>query len=157
MAEKRTAWTVPGPVADDAYKGTAAANPVLVLSPDAAPVRAPYYGTTRTTGHPEEPAAHPGGGAAAEQDAEAVRDTRSPAQIEADLTATRSRLSDTLDELQERLSPRTLARQTGRKVKGGFVDPDSGRVRRSRAALAAGAAGAVVAALAAARALRHRS
>lgn len=153
MADKRTAWTVPGPVADDAYKGTAAANPVLVLSPDAPPVRAPYYGAPGKAGHPEDRPASESG----EQDAEAVRDTRSPAQIEADLTATRTRLSGTLDELQERLSPRTLARQTGRKVKGGFVDPDSGRVRRSRAALAAGAAGAVVAALAAARALRHRS
>ena len=134
MAEKKSAWTVPGAVTDDAYKGTAAANPVLVLRDENAVRR---------------PGAGPNG--------EGERDTRSPAQIEADLDATRIRLSGTLDELQERLSPRTLARQAGRGVKGGFVDPDSGRVRPNRAALVAGAAAGVVAMLAAVRALRHRS
>ncbi|HEV2638409.1 MAG TPA: DUF3618 domain-containing protein [Actinocrinis sp.] len=141
MSEKKSAWTVPGPVADDAYKGTAAANPVLVLGADApAPVRAPYHD-----------------GADQRPDGEADRDTRSPAQIEADLGATRARLAGTLDELQERLSPRTLARQAGRGIKGGFVEPGSGRVRRTRAVLAAGAAAGAVAVLAAVRTSRHRS
>lgn len=139
MAEKKSAWTVPGAVADDAYKGTAAANPVLVLGADPQPpVRAP---------HPGEPG----------PDGEGARDTRSPARIEADLDATRARLAETLDELQERLSPRTLARQTGRRVKGGFVDPGTGRVRRTRAALAAGVAAGAAGVLAAVRTSRHRS
>jgi hypothetical protein len=141
VAEKKSAWTVPGPVGDDAYKGTAAANPVLVLGAGPqAPVRNPLHGDARR---------QPGG--------EDARDGRTPAQIEADLDATRARLSDTLDELQERLSPRTLARQAGRGVKAGFVDPGSGRVRPRRAVLAAGAAAGAVAVLAVVRASRHRS
>jgi Protein of unknown function (DUF3618) len=135
VAEKKSAWTVPGAVSDDSYKGTAAANPVLVLGGE----------TATESGHRGEP-----GG-------EGERDTRSPAQIEADLDATRARLSGTLDELQERLNPRTLARQAGRGVKGGFVDPGSGRVRPTRAALVAGALAGAVAMLAAVRALRRRS
>ena len=154
MAEKKSAWTVPGPIADDAYKGTAAANPVLVLSPDApVPVRAPYYSAPQPARHPAD---RPGSAQGTQPGADGVRDTRSAAQIEADLDATRTRLSDTLDELQERLSPRTLARQTGRRIKGGFVDPDSGRVRPARAALVAGVVGGAVAVLAGARALRRR-
>jgi Protein of unknown function (DUF3618) len=144
VAEKKSALTVPGAVADDSYKGTAAANPVLVLSRDAAPIRPPYY-------------SEPQYNAPSAGSEETVRDTRSPAQIEADLDTTRARLSGTLDELQERLSPRTLVRQAGRKVRAGFAGPDGGRVRPRRAALAVGASVAGVAALAAARALRHRS
>ena len=161
MAEKKNAWTVPGAMGDDAYKGTAAANPVLVIGA-AAPARPrdPYYGAL--TGGPSSH--RPGrigpgenGGGADGSGGESVRDTRSPAQIEADLEATRARLADTLDELQQRLSPRTLVRQAGRRVKAGFVDPDSGRVRPRRAVLVAGAAGGVAALLAAGRTLRHRS
>lgn len=137
MADKKSAWTVPGAVSDDSYKGTAAANPVLVLGE-----------TATEAGHRGRPGGEPG---------EGERDTRSPAQIEADLDATRARLSVTLDELQERLNPRTLARQAGRGVKGGFVDPDSGRVRPNRAALVAGVVAGAVAMLVAVRALRHRS
>ena len=144
MAERKNTWTVPGAVVDDAYKGTAAVNPVLVLGSTTAPVRNPYPGYEAG---PD--GSRPGG--------EGARDTRSPAQIEADLDATRARLSGTLDELQERLSPRTLARQAGRGVKAGFVDPGSGRVRPRRAALAAAAAGCAAAMLVAGRTLRHRS
>ena len=158
MGEKKTTLTVPGAVADDAYKGTAAANPVLVLGAEPpVPVRDPYYAPPEPERGRDGHAAPRPGGEGSQPGGEAPRDTRSPAQIEADLDATRARLSDTLDELQERLSPRTLARQAGRGVKAGFVDPDSGRVRPRRAALVAGAAGGAAAALAAVRTLRHRS
>ena len=153
MAEKKSAWTVPGAVPDDAYKGTAASNPVLVLGAETEPPRDPYYAQHGQSGGTVAAADRPGG----QPGGEGARDTRSPAQIEADLDRTRARLSGTLDELQERLSPRTLARQAGRGVKAGFVDPDSGRVRPKRAALVAGAAAGVAAMLAAVRALRHRS
>jgi hypothetical protein len=159
MVDKKTGWTVPGAVVDEAYKGTAAANPVLLLGPDGAPVpvRAPYHSLPGGVDLLERPDGAHAGGPGAKPGSETVRDTRSPAQIEADLDATRTRLTGTLDELQERLSPRTLVRQAGRGIKAGFVDPGIGRARPGPVALAAGAAAAGVSLLAGARALRHRS
>jgi uncharacterized protein DUF3618 len=127
-ARGATNWTVPGAIdQDEARKGTAASDPVLVLTAD-------------------------GDAAAA-----AVRDERSPAEIEAEIDRTREHLSATLDELSERLSPRNIARAGGRGLKAQFVDPDSGAMRTRRVATVAGGVGAAVAALLALRGLRRRS
>ncbi|HET9168773.1 MAG TPA: DUF3618 domain-containing protein [Actinospica sp.] len=142
MSRKKPGWTEPGTVVDrtanddalEARKGTAAANPVLSLAPA-----------------PPAPAA--GRQAAAESNGHAP-DHRSPAEIEADITATRDRLAGTLDELSERLSPRGVLRQANAGVRGAFTAED-GSVRKDRAALAAGALAAVLGALVAARKLRR--
>jgi hypothetical protein len=127
MSAKKAAWTAPGsiePPTDDsaeARKGTAAAHPVLSLS------LAPAAGARRngSSGHEGQP------------------DTRTPAQIEADIAQTRVRLAGTLDELSERLSPRAAVRRANSSVRGAFTTPD-GSVRKDRSAMAAGALAAVV-------------
>lgn len=82
------------------------------------------------------------------------RDNRSPAEIEAELDRTRAHLSDTLDELADRLSPRTLARRWGQGARAQVVDTRTGRVRRDRAIVMV-SAGALVAAVVALLATRH--
>lgn len=78
-----------------------------------------------------------------------AKDTRSPTEIEADLDRTRARLSATLDELSDRLTPRELARSGGQAVKAQFVVPETGQLRRAPVAALIGgfslAAGAVFA------------
>ena len=86
-----------------------------------------------------------------------AKDSRSPAQIEADLDRTRARLSATLDELSERLTPQDLARRGGRLIKAQFVEPETGRIRRAPVAAAIGGLGATVGALIAVWKLRTRS
>jgi hypothetical protein len=136
-------WTAPGPLdqsspeAADARKGTAAANPVLSLSPDRRP--APRRASGATSG---------------EHDAEHAPDTRSAAEIEADIEQTRDRLAGTLDELTERLSPRTALRKANTAARGAFVTPE-GSVRKDRAAVVLGTLAAVVAGAVALR-KRHR-
>jgi hypothetical protein len=133
-------WTVPGPIdQEEASKGTAAAHPVLVLTPEG------NVAGVRLDG----PGADAGGAGAA-------RDTRSPAEIEAEIDRTREHLAATLDELSERLSPRSLARTGGRTVKAQFVDAETGRPRTARVAALAGGVGAVVGGLLALRGLRKR-
>lgn len=140
MPEKKDDWTRPGAIdAEEARKGTAAADPVLVVSANG-------------DGAVAKAAADP----AAEADAAPVRDTRSPAEIEADLDRTREHLSETLDELSERLSPRDLARRGGRRVKARFVDEQTGRPRLGPAATALGAVGGALAALVVLRRVRNR-
>ena len=141
MSAKKSAWTAPGPIEQnaEARKGTAAAHPVLSLSPERpAPRRA---------GH----AAAPGG---AEGTAEQAPDTRSPAEIEADIEQTRDRLAGTLDELTDRLSPRTALRKANSTMRGAFVTPE-GSVRKDRAAVVLGAFASVVAGMVALRRRRH--
>lgn len=144
-AAKRGGFTAPGPIDEvEARKGTAATDPVLVLTPDGnvAGVRidGPGAGAVTTEADGVVP----------------VRDTRSPAEIEADIDRTREHLAATLDELSERLSPRSLARTGGRQVKAQFVDPETGRPRTVRLAVLAGGVGAVVGGLLALRGLRGR-
>lgn len=138
-------WTVPGRIdQDEARKGTAASDPVLVLTPDGnvAGVRldGPGAGTVATEADGAVP----------------IRDTRSPAEIEAEIDRTREHLAATLDELSERLSPRSLARTGGRQIKAQFVDAETGRPRTARMAALAGGAGAVIGGLLALRSLRDR-
>ena len=153
MPEKNSGWTRPGEinVRDEARKGTAAADPVVVVTPDG-----DVAGVRLDGGRIAVPDAGAGAGAKTVE-AEEPRDTRSPAEIEADLERTRERLTGTLDELSERLSPRDLARRGGRRVKAQFVDERSGRVRRDRAASVLGGLGGAVGALVLLRKVRGRS
>ena len=140
MSAKKTAWTAPGSIdgapreAIESRKGTAATNPVLSLAPDT--------GARRGSGNGDSNGSTP-------------PDTRSPAEIEADIEFTRDRLVGTLDELTERLSPRAALRRADASVRGAFVAPD-GAVRRDRAAMVGGALAAVVGGFVALRLLRHR-
>ena len=133
MSRKKPGWTEPGAVIDreaqraaEARKGTAAANPVLSLAP------APQQPVARRHG------ASGGSPVSAKDGSGDGKDTRSPAEIEADIERTRQRLADTLDELSERLSPRAVLRRGDSVVRGAFVAED-GSVRKDRAALAVGA------------------
>jgi hypothetical protein len=144
MPEKKSGWTKPGAIdVEEARKGTAAANPVLVVAPDG-----------NLAGAPAEDGRGP---RQAEADAVEPRDARSPAEIEADLDRTREHLSETLDELSERLSPRELARRGGRRAKAQFVDEQTGKLRRTRVAAALGGLGTAIGALTALRKVRRRS
>lgn len=135
MSAKKHAWTGPGAINDadpaEARKGTAAANPVLSLSPQSqASLRAAE-----------------GNGSNA--------DHRSPAQIEAEIEHTRDRLAVTLDELTERLTPRAMMRRTNARARGAFVTPQGG-VRKDRAAIMAGTLVSLASCLVALRMLRRR-
>ena len=140
MSRRKPDWTEPGaaldrPAIDDALeasKGTAAEHPVLSLAPEPAARRAaPLEGEVR-----------------------AAPDHRAPAEIEADIAATRDRLAGTLDELSERLSPRGVLRQANTRARGVFLAED-GSVRKDRAALAAGSLLAVLGGFVAARRIRR--
>jgi hypothetical protein len=142
MSEKKPAWTKPGPVdGGEAVKGTAAVNPVLVVGPDRSAA---------------ERAAGDGHAPAQTEAAEEPRDTRSPDQIEAQIDRTLEHLSQTLDELNERLTARELARRSGRTVKAQFTDEQTGQPRPERIAGAVAALGMAVGALVGLRKLRHR-
>lgn len=133
MSAKKHAWTGPGTIEDgdpaESRKGTAAANPVLSLSPQSQ--------------------------ASMQREEADSADHRSPAQIEADIEHTRDRLAVTLDELTERLTPRALMRRTNAKARGAFVTPQ-GSVRKDRAAIVAGSLVSVLSGVVALRMLRRR-
>ena len=141
MSAKKPAWTAPGPIDQAAHdpaearKGTAAENPVLSLAP------APAAGTRRNGSAGDDGSGH-------------AADTRSPAQIEAEIEQTRDRLAGTLDELSERLSPRAALRRADSAVRETFASPD-GAVRKDRAAMAAGALLAAVGGCVALLRVRH--
>jgi hypothetical protein len=142
LNRRKPGWTEPGTIVDrpaiddaqEASKGTAAAHPVLSLAPAPKAAPRPVVLSGEIDGH--------------------APDTRSTAQIEADIAATRDRLAGTLDELSERLSPRGVLRQANSSVRGAFLTED-GSVRKDRAAMAAGALAAVLGGLVAARRLRR--
>lgn len=79
-------------------------------------------------------------------------DPRTPAQIEADLIATRERLAGRIDDLQRYVAPRAVAARGLGKVKRIYVD-EYGGIRPERVV----ATVAVVAVLIGLRALRRRS
>lgn len=63
---------------------------------------------------------------------------RSAADIEAEIEATRSRLVDTIDTLQEQVKPQNIAKRGINKVKGFYIKEDGGvRVERVAATGAA--------------------
>ena len=63
---------------------------------------------------------------------------RPPAEIEADLVATRERLVGTIAELEDRVKPANVADRTKRKVQAFYTD-DANNVRWDRVAMTAGA------------------
>jgi Protein of unknown function (DUF3618) len=69
---------------------------------------------------------------------------RPPAEIEADLVATRERLVGTIAELEDRVKPANVAERGKRKVQAFYTD-DANNVRWDRVAMTAGAvvAGAI--------------
>ena len=146
MAEKKDNWTHPGVVdveKDEGRKGTAAANPILVVTPHGEVAGSQVEGSTN--GH---------------RDSEVrieVKDTRSPAEIEADLDRTREHLSETLDELSERLSPRDLLRRGGLRVKYQFVSERTGELRKQRVAALIGSLGVVIGGMVALHAMRDHA
>lgn len=88
----------------------------------------------------------PGGLEAREPEsaAVAVRTTpRSPAQIEADIEATRLRLAGTVDAIADRVKPANVARRGADAAKAQVVDRD-GHLRVDRVAVAAAAVAGLV-------------
>src|SRR4051794_26343367 len=68
---------------------------------------------------------------------------RTPAEIEAEIEATRARLAGTVDAIGDRVRPANVARRCLASARAQLVEPD-GRLRTARvAALAAAAAGVV--------------
>jgi hypothetical protein len=83
---------------------------------------------------------------------------QTPAQIEAEIEATRLRLAGTVDELTTRMQPKEIARRSAEDVKDkaySATHTEDGKLRAERVA-AIGAAAALLAALAAHRAVRRR-
>lgn len=72
-----------------------------------------------------------------------VADTRTPAEIEADLVATRARLAGRIDELSAYVAPKAVARRQVDKVKSFYVD-EFGGIRPERVLATAGVAVAVL-------------
>ena len=70
-------------------------------------------------------------------------DNRTPAQIEAEIEATRLRLAGTVDAIADRVSPRNVARRAGDRLKAQVVD-EHGELRKDRVAIAVGVGVAVV-------------
>ena len=146
MAQNKDSRTHPGVIdvaKDEGSKGTAAANPILVVTPHGQLTGSQLE--RRTNGH---------------RDGEVrieVKDTRSPAEIEADLGRTRDHLSSTLDELSERLSPRDLLRRGGLRVKYQFVSERTGELRKQRVAALLGSLGVVIGGMVALHTVRGRS
>ncbi len=65
-------------------------------------------------------------------------DDRSPADIEADIEATRDRLAGTIDQIGDRVSPKNVAARAQASAKAQVVDPGTGSPRIDRIAVVAG-------------------
>jgi uncharacterized protein DUF3618 len=84
--------------------------------------------------------------------------SQTPAQIEAEIEATRVRLAGTVDELAVRVQPKEIARRSAQDLKAkahAATHAPDGSLRTERVA-AVGAAAAVLAALASLRLIRRR-
>ena len=84
--------------------------------------------------------------------------SQTPAQIEAEIEATRARLAGTVDELATRVQPKEIARRSAREAKAGFhaaTHTEDGSLRTERVAAVLAAAG-LLAALVLVRMLRGR-
>ncbi len=85
--------------------------------------------------------------------------SQSPAQIEAEIEATRVRLAGTVDELATRVQPKEIARRSAQDAKDKLraaTHTEDGSLRTERVAAVGGAVAAVAAALVALRVRRHR-
>jgi uncharacterized protein DUF3618 len=82
---------------------------------------------------------------------------QTPAQIEAEIEATRLRLAGTVDELSTRMQPKEIARRSAQDVKAkaySATHSEDGSLRTERVA-AVGVAAALLAALATLRIVRR--
>jgi Protein of unknown function (DUF3618) len=70
-------------------------------------------------------------------------DDRTPAQIESDLAATRTRLSGTVDSLVDTLNPKNIARRLVGSIVGPFTHDDGTPDVKKIAPIAGGAVAAV--------------
>jgi hypothetical protein len=70
-------------------------------------------------------------------------DDRTPAQIEADIEATRLRLAGSVDAIADHVSPRNVADRAVARLKAQVVD-EQGNLRMDRVAVIAGVGVAVV-------------
>jgi Protein of unknown function (DUF3618) len=83
---------------------------------------------------------------------------QTPAEIEAEIEATRLRLAGTVDELSTRMQPKEIARRSAEDAKAkawSATHTEDGRLRTERVA-AVGAAAALFGALATLRLIRRR-
>jgi hypothetical protein len=67
---------------------------------------------------------------------------QTPAEIEADIEATRVRLAGTVDAISDRVKPANVAKRAVASAKAQVVEPDGG-LRTTRVAVLAAVAGAV--------------
>lgn len=84
--------------------------------------------------------------------------TQTPAEIEAEIEATRLRLAGTVDELSTRMQPKEIARRSAQDAKAkaySATHTEDGKLRTERVA-AVGVAAALLAGLATLRALRRK-
>jgi hypothetical protein len=84
--------------------------------------------------------------------------SQTPAQIEAEIEATRARLAGTVDELATRVQPKEIARRSAEDAKAKLhsaTHTEDGSLRTERVA-AVGAAAALLAGLLSLRAIRRR-
>ena len=70
-------------------------------------------------------------------------DSLTPAQIEADIEATRLRLASTVDAIAERVSPANVAHRAAYRLKAQVVD-EQGGLRKDRVAIIGGVGLAVI-------------
>jgi Protein of unknown function (DUF3618) len=83
---------------------------------------------------------------------------QTPAEIEAEIEATRLRLAGTVDELSTRMQPKEIARRSAQDAKAkawSATHTEDGKLRTERVA-AAGVAAALLGALATLRLIRRR-
>jgi anti-sigma factor RsiW len=71
---------------------------------------------------------------------------RTPAQIEADIAATRARLASTVDELVDKAHPKNIVRRQVEQARAQVYDAD-GRLRTQKLVAVGGAALSVIGAL----------
>jgi len=88
------------------------------------------------------PSTTPGGFEARPPSGPADRE-RTPAEIEADIEATRQRLAGTVDAIADRVKPANVARRGAESAKAQVLD-EHGKVRTARAAAIAAAVVAVI-------------
>jgi hypothetical protein len=96
----------------------------------------------QTVGMTSTPSTSSGGFEARPPSAPADRE-RTPAEIEAEIAATRERLAGTVDAIADRVKPANVARRGAESARAQVVD-EQGQVRTTRAAAIAAAAVALV-------------
>lgn len=81
---------------------------------------------------------------------------RSPEEIQAEIEETRQRLAENLDQLKAETTPQALFDKAKNTVKGVFVDPATGELRKERVAAVVGGVVAIVVVRKGLKARAHR-